>query len=151
MKSLKLLLLPGILLFFTFQTVSARARIPLGDREVLNKVADLPDTGAHKTEAGNYIDLATYHQEFNIAYILPLYIEKEPRLVSYCEKEGTYYELTDEQLATILAGNQLDGKKLNRLGFYTRYGGKILGLVLLALIIRGFAPGKKKNTQPIEV
>lgn len=71
--------------------------------------------------------------------------------MGYCEKEGTYYELTDEQLATILAGNQLDSKKLNQLGFYTRYGGKILGLVLLALIIRGFAPGKKKNTQPIEV
>ena len=103
MKHLKLLFASGILLFFSCQTVSARGvRIPFGDREVLNKVADLPDTDDYKTDEGNYIDLATLHQEFNIAYILPLYIEKEPRLVGYCEKEDTYYELTDEQLSTIL-------------------------------------------------
>ena len=81
MKHLKLLFALGILLFFSCQTVSARGvRIPFGDREVLNKVADLPDTDDYKIDEGNYIDLATLHQEFNIAYILPLYIEKEPRL-----------------------------------------------------------------------
>lgn len=60
----------------------------MGDREVLNKVADLPDTGAYKTEAGNYIDLATYHQEFNIAYILPLYIKKNPVWWVIAKKRG---------------------------------------------------------------
>lgn len=152
MKHLKLLFASGILLFFSCQTVSARGvRIPFGDREVLNKVADLPDTDDYKIDEGNYIDLATLHQEFNIAYILPLYIEKEPRLVGYCEKENTYYELTDEQLSTILEANHLDGKKLNRLGFYTRYSGKIVGLIIIALIIRGFIPNKKKNIKPVEI
>lgn len=67
--------------------IRAWCKIPFGDREVLNKVADLPDTEEYKTDNGNYIDLGTIHQEFNIAYILPLYIEQEPRLVGYCEKK----------------------------------------------------------------
>ena len=74
----------------------------------------MPDTEEYQTDDGNYIDLATFH----------LYIEKEPRLVGYCEKEDTYYELTEEQLATILKENNLDGEKLNKIGFYSRYGGK---------------------------
>lgn len=87
MKHLTLFFAFGALLFLSCQTVSARGvKIPFGDREVLNKVADLPDTEEYKTDNGNYIDLGTIHQEFNIAYILPLYIEQEPRLVGYCRK-----------------------------------------------------------------
>lgn len=90
------------------QPVSARGiRIPLGDREVFNKVADLPDTEEYTTDDGNYIDLATHHKEFNIAYILPLYIKKEPRLVGYCEKEETYYDLIRRT-----TGNDLERKQL---------------------------------------
>ena len=104
MKHLTLFFAFGALLFLSCQTVSARGvKIPFGDREVLNKVADLPDTEEYKTDNGNYIDLGTIHQEFNIAYILPLYIEQEPRLVGYCEKEDTYYELTEEQLSFRMA------------------------------------------------
>lgn len=146
MKHLKFLFALGGILFLSCQTVSARGlKIPFGDREVLTKVADLPDTEEYQTDDGNYIDLATFHQEFNIAYLLPLYIEKEPRLVGYCEKEDTYYELTEEQLATILKENNLDGEKLNKIGFYSRYGGKAVGLLIIALIIWGCIPGKKRS------
>ena len=139
MKHLTLFFAFGALLFLSCQTVSARG------------VADLPDTEEYKTDNGNYIDLGTIHQEFNIAYILPLYIEQEPRLVGYCEKEDTYYELTEEQLSAILKENNLDGEKLNKVGFYSRYGGKIVGLIIIALIIWGFIPSKKKKTEPVEV
>lgn len=152
MKQLKFLLALGGVLFLSCQTVSARGlKIPFGDREVLTTVVDLPDTEDYQADDGNYIDLATLHQEFNIAYILPLYIEKEPRLVGYCEKADTYYELTDEQLAAILKENNLDGEKLNKVGFYSRYGGKVVGLIIIALIIWGFIPSKKKEVEPVEV
>ena len=75
MKHLKFLFALGGILFLSCQTVSARGlKIPFGDREVLTKVADLPDTEEYQTDDGNYIDLATFHQEFNIAYLLPLYL-----------------------------------------------------------------------------
>ena len=77
--------------------------------------------------------------------------QKEPRLVGYCEKEDTYYELTEEQLATILKENNLDGEKLNKVSFYSRYGGKAVGLLIIALIIWGCIPGKKKEVKPVEV
>ena len=56
MKHLTLFFAFGALLFLSCQTVSARGvKIPFGDREVLNKVADLPDTEEYKTDNGNYI------------------------------------------------------------------------------------------------
>ena len=64
---------------------------------------------------------------------------------------SSYYELTEEQLATILKENNLDGEKLNKIGFYSRYGGKAVGLLIIALIIWGCIPGKKKEVKPVEV
>lgn len=58
MKHLKFLFALGGILFLSCQTVSARGlKIPFGDREVLTKVADLPDTEEYQTDDGNYIDL----------------------------------------------------------------------------------------------
>jgi len=45
----------------------------------------------------------------------------------------------------------LDGEKLNKVGFYSRYGGKAVGLLIIALIIWGCIPGKKKEVKPVEV
>lgn len=151
MKYFKFLFVLGTITVLSCQATFARIKIPFGDREVLTKVADLPDTEEYKTQKGNYIDLAVFYQEFNIAYILPLYIEKEPRLVGYCKEEETYYDLTDDQLATILQENNLDGKKLNTVGFYPRYGGKIVGLIIVALAIWGFLPNKKRKIEAKEV
>ena len=56
MKHLTLFFAFGALLFLSCQTVSARGvKIPFGDREVLNKVADLPDTEEYKTTATTLI------------------------------------------------------------------------------------------------
>ena len=55
MKHLKFLFALGGILFLSCQTVSARGlKIPFGDREVLTKVADLPDTEEYQTDDGNY-------------------------------------------------------------------------------------------------
>lgn len=130
------------------QTASARGiRVPFGTREVINIVAELPDSVQYETEDGNFIDMATIHEEYNIAYFLPLYIEKEPRLVGYSEVEDIYYEMTDEQLAEILQENNLDGEKLNRLGFYTRYGGKLVALILIGLIIYGYMSSRNSKEE----
>lgn len=53
MKHLKFLFALGGILFLSCQTVSARGlKIPFGDREVLTKVADLPDTEEYQTDDG---------------------------------------------------------------------------------------------------
>ncbi|MCD2424504.1 hypothetical protein LQ567_17120 [Niabella pedocola] len=140
--------------FFILNTHPAQARlkIPFGNREVLQTAADLPDTDAYLLpDNKHYLDLGVLHEEYNIAYILPLWVTKEPRLVGYDKKSDTFYELTGEQLREILSENKLEEKKLLRLGFYTRYGGKLVGLLLLSLIIYGFLPSKPKTITPQRV
>lgn len=153
MKKLNFLFALGVIVLLSCQAASAGIKIPLGNLEVLTKVADLPDTEDYMAEDGKYVDLATLHEEFNIAYILPLYIEKEPRLVGYNESEDTYYDFTDEQLTEILTANNLNGDELNKVGFYSRYGGKFVALLLIALIVWGIIPsrkGKEEKEEPAE-
>lgn len=143
--------LSTILVLSSYQA-NAKAKIPFGDREVLTLVADLPDTEEFLIEKGSkltnrpdqYFDLATIHEEFNIAWVLPLWINKEPRLVGYNKAKDLYYDIPDAELNQILAENKLDRKKLEKVGFYTRYGGKLVALAIIAFIIWGLIPSKKK-------
>lgn len=168
MKFYQLVIAAIVCAGFSIQHADAKAKIPVGNRQVIHKVADLPDTddyliekGAEKPRFGinkddkryqdQFMDLARLHEEFNIAWILPLWITKEPRLVGYNEANELYYELTDEQLNTIILANHLDKEKLMNPGFYTRYGGKLVGLLLIGLIIYGFLPSKPKTVVPQQV
>ncbi|MDR2281702.1 MAG: hypothetical protein LBE37_00755 [Sphingobacterium sp.] len=148
MASLKQIILVLALLVGTSCLSLAKVKIPLGEREVLNKVHDLPDTDEFKLENGSYLDLATLHTEFNIAYILPLYITAAPKLVGYDEKTKEYYDIPAKELETLLIEQKLKSSNLNKLPFYTQYGGKLVGLALIAFIIWGFIPSKKKKIEP---
>lgn len=135
----------------SYKSAEARLKIPFGNREVLTKVADLPDTDAYKSDGGGYIDLGMLYEEYNIAWIMPLSVTKEPRLVGLTKDKSTYYEIPEEELQKILADNKLDKNKLLKLGFYTRYGGKIVAGLLVALIIWGLIPSKKKPVESVRV
>lgn len=131
--------------------VFAKAKIPIGEREVLNKVYDLPNTAQFKLENGNYLDLATLHKEFNIAYILPLYITQEPILVAYDEQSETYFNIPEKELKSILVTQKLNEDDINSLPFYTRYGCKLLVLLFIAFLIWGNLPSKKSTVIPKQV
>ena len=70
---------------------------------------------------------------------------EEPKLVLIDPKEeDTFYELKQEDMDAILKENNLDGEKLNKLGFYTRYGGKLVAGLIIAALVWG-ALGRKNN------
>lgn len=148
MISLKKLLFATFILVLTSNSVFARAKIPFGEREVLTKVHDLPNTDAFKLKDGNFMDLATFHKEFNIAYFLPLYVIEEPKLVGFDQKTEAFYELSQNEIDSILTTEKLNKDELNHLSFYTRYGGKLVGLLIIGLIIWGFIPSKKRKVTP---
>ncbi|RYD97934.1 MAG: hypothetical protein EOP54_09240 [Sphingobacteriales bacterium] len=132
-------------------TAHARLKIPFGEREVIEKVADLPDTEEYAADSGGkrFIDLGRLHHEYNIAWILPLNVTQAPKLVGMVAGEAnTYYELSGEQINEIVKANNLDTEKLLSLGFYTRFGGKIVAGILVLLIIYGFIPSRKKAVTP---
>ena len=141
----------SVVAVFTLSDLSAKAKIPIGEREVLIKVHDLPNTEEYKFDNGNFLDLATLHKEFNIAYILPLYITEEPRIVGFDEKTDTYYDIPENDLKAILAEQKLNEDTLNRLPFYTRYGAKMVVLLLITFLIWGSIPSKKAKVTPKKV
>ena len=148
---MKQLILTLVILLNTCLLASSKAKIPIGERQVLNKVYDLPNTEEFKLDNGNYLDLATVHQEFNIAYILPLYITQEPKLVAYDEKTERYFDIPENELKAFLAGEKLSEDKLNRLPFYTRYGAKLIVIVFVAFLIWGNLPSKKTKVIPTKI
>lgn len=148
---MKKLFLTAILGFCTFNVISAKAKIPVGEREVLNKVHDLPNTEEFKLENGNFLDLATLHKEFNIAYILPLWITEDSIIVGYDEKTGEFYDIPENELNAILASQKIKKEEINKLPFYTQYGGKLVALIIIALMIYGALPSKKEKIEPKQI
>ncbi|TKC01771.1 hypothetical protein [Pedobacter cryotolerans] len=128
-----------------------KAKIPFGERQVLNKVYDLPNTAEFNLDNANYVDLATLHTEFNIAYILPLYITQEPILVAYDEQTEKYFGIPEDELKRILATQNLKMGDVIGLPFYTRYGCKIMVLLFIALLIWGSIPSEKRKIIPKNV
>ncbi|WP_221408674.1 hypothetical protein [Chryseolinea serpens] len=141
----------ALLIASSSTSVFARLKIPFGEREVLHKVYDLPNTEEFKVEHGNFMDLATFHKEFNIAYFLPLYVTEEPKLVGYDEQSDTFYEIPQNELDAILAAQKLNKDDLNKLSFYTRYGGKLVALLIIGLLIWGAIPSKKEEVESTNV
>lgn len=138
-----------VLLFaFSSTTAFAKIRIPFGEREVLKKVYDLPDTDSFKVRTGQYFDLATLHKEYNIAWFLPLYITEEPRLVGYDGQSDSYYDIPQNEMDAILASQKIKNADINKISFYKRYGGKLVGLLIIGLIIYGAIPSKKEKVEP---
>jgi hypothetical protein len=145
-----------ILLTFILSTyqLSAKARIPVGKIQVINTVHDLPNTEAfsENNSTTNFLDLATFHEEFNIAWVLPLWITIDPKLVLYSKTTDTYYELTDEELNTIIKDNNLNKEELLNIGFYKKYGGKLVGVLLILFMLWGlFGRDKKDDVKPKNV
>ncbi len=138
----------ALLIALSSTSVFAKAKIPFGEREVLNKVHDLPDTDEFKLKDGNFMDIATLHKEFNIAYFLPLYIIEDPKLVGFDEKTETFYDIPQNEMVAILASQKLNQEELNKLPFYTRYGGKMVAVLIIGLLVWGVIPSKKGKVIP---
>lgn len=125
---------------FTTNVVSAKLKILFGRINKIEIVADLPDTEKYAVSIGSkeYLDLARVHQEYNIAWIIPVWVTQEPKLVLAKKESDEYLELTNEQLDQVVSENKLNKESLLQPGFYTKYGGKLLVLLIIGLILYGF-------------
>lgn len=142
-----------VLLIFGLTYSFGRAKIPFGKKEVITIVSELPDNEMYETSEGSkeYLELATLHEEFNIAWILPLWITKDPKLVLYNEKSDTYYDASEEEMNEILAENKINREDVLKVPFYNKYGGKIVLLILIAGIIWSYVGKKDEEVEAKEV
>jgi hypothetical protein len=139
---------------FTTNIVSAKLKIPFGKVDKIEVVADLPDTEIFETKKGSkeYLDLARLHQEFNIAWIIPVWITQEPKLVLANKEGDEYFELTEAQLDQVISEHELNKGSLLQLGLYTRYGGKLVLILIIGLIIYSiFSKDEPKEVKPTNI
>jgi len=143
----------AIVTVLTSITASAKVRIPFGKIDKIEVVAELPNNEKYVGNKGpnDYLELATLHQEYNIAWIIPAWITEEPKLVLGKKDSDEYYELTEQQLSEIIKENNLDKESLLQLGLYTRYGGKVILIIIIGLIIYGLYPSNDdEDTEEVE-
>lgn len=148
----KVLLISALISAFTMsQEVSAKGKVPFGEVDMIKDVADLPNTEEYLIEGDRYLDLARLHKEINVAWMIPLWVTQEPKLVGYDKTDGSYYELKDSELDNIIKANNLDKEKLLTLSLYSRVGGKVVAAIIIAFMVWGFLPSKKKKVIPQNV
>ncbi len=149
---MKRLLLLLSILCLSSTILSARGiPIPIGTEQKLKVVYDLPDTEDYQDESGTNFDLARFHEEFNVLWFIPLWVTEDPKLVLM--KQGVddeYWDLDEEMIDNIVKENNLDKDELLSLGFWTRYGGKGIGLLFIIFAIWGMIPDNDDEEENVE-
>lgn len=151
---IKKILLLSFLSVLTINLVSAKAKIPFGKIDKIEIVADLPNTEKYaiSKDSKEYLDLARMHQEYNIGWVIPVWITQDPKLVLAKKESDEYFELTNEQLDQIINENKLNRESLLQLGLYTQYGGKFIVVLIIVLILYGiFSKDKPKKINPTTI
>lgn len=129
-----ILVLSGVLLF-AFNLQAKRFRIPVCfPCEKIATVQDLPDEENLK-EAGSYLNLGYMYKEYGILFI-PAWNEKG-RYVLTNEDESVYYDLKEEELNELAKKYNVELSS-NPLSFWKKIGGKIIYIILIALIVYGY-------------
>lgn len=136
---MKKIIIVSILFLLAIPVANARIKIPIGNQSKQEVVYNFPDTEDYLLDSGNYANLGRYYEVFTIVGI-PIWVTQEPQL-TIVDKDK-HYELKPEYEENILKENNLDKDKLLSLGFFTRFGGKLILLVIAIIIIFGIVSRK---------
>lgn len=129
----KILFTAALLLTIVSVESHARGRITVGKHQKIEKVADLPDSTYYEVEEGKFIDLGCIYTVYEVAGI-PVYTVEKEQLVGFVG--DTYYDLDDEIKEIIKQDIKSDDlESLNKMPFWDSWGGKLVFLAVIAIII----------------
>jgi hypothetical protein len=134
----KLLSIVLLVLAFTFlNSESAEARRKSGffsfGGEAMSKVQDFPDTETFQLEDGTYVDAGCIYKQVSILFI-PIW-NYEIRWCGYTGEDGTYLELTKEELDGMAKEANVTLAETPSLSFWDSIGGKLVFLVVIGGLI----------------
>jgi hypothetical protein len=147
MRTIKLLFLFS---FFTFCLInSAQAKgipIPVSfGGEKINEILNLPNDSTTMYSNGSYLNIACIYKQFSILWI-PIWNWDEEYCISIEGSKDHYGEKIDKERAEEIA--KIYDLKLPSASpsFWNKFGGKLIILALLALILSGAFSKKSKKT-----
>lgn len=135
------------------QSVEAKARIrlPYGEYEKIEKVAELPED--FTTDDGVQLSLGHKYTVFQIAYV-PLWTTDKGTLVGFDPANAdTYYgfdsvlDNEEGRQAILSTAGVAELTELHKIPFWDAWGGKLVGLLVVALILYGIFGREKKSEE----
>ena len=131
-------------LILSFNLAQAKLKIPVCiPCENIAVVKDLPQTDEFKDDKGNYLKLGYMYKEYGIVFI-PFW-NTDGKYVLTNEAADSYMELDDATISTLKDTHKVEISKGSPLSFWKKIGGKIVGLIILALIVWGALPDKSEK------
>ncbi|WP_413512297.1 hypothetical protein [Myroides odoratus] len=140
-----------VIAFFTINMVSAKAKIPVClPCETIETTMELPTDSEIQKIVGQKVNVAYLNTEYG-ALTMSVWNENG-RYVLADISNNTYVEI-DDQIAEILKEkHDFDVKTAESpLSFWKKIGGKLVFILIIALVIWGCLPSKKENIKPTNI
>ncbi|SDL92726.1 hypothetical protein SAMN04487898_12925 [Pedobacter sp. ok626] len=149
----KKVLLTALIAFCTITIVSAKAKIPVCiPCETIQTIQELPTDSEIQKLAGQKVNLSYLNNEYGILW-MSIWNTKGRYVLSDISN-NTYFEI-DAQAAKILKEkHNFDVETAQSpLSFWKKAGGKLVFSIIVALLIWGSIPSKKKDgeVKPVNI
>jgi hypothetical protein len=128
-------------LFFAASAVSARGVIIYSNGEKVEVTKTLPDSISIDDK---HVNLGVMYEQFSIFWV-PMWNYGETKYVFLNEEENLYYDAEEEYLRYLRDELKINVPQEPSIGFWNKIGGKMIWAVVLALIIYGSLPSRKRE------
>lgn len=126
-----------------------RIPIPAGSYPKLSKVKDLPQEEEYLTTEDKHFDLGVKYTVYQIFWI-PVWTEASPELIGYIDKDY-YVNFDDETIEAIAELNEIENiQQYAKMPFWDAWGGKIIVLGIVGLILYGYFGKSDENEDEVE-
>lgn len=126
------------------QNIEAKGVIIYHDGPNLETVQKLPADA--KMEDGTHINVGIMYNQFGLFW-MPVWNYSEAQYVLVSDDEKTYYEISESGLAELSSEFNLELKENPSPSLWNKIGIKPVLILLLAAIIWGYLPSKKKKEE----
>lgn len=142
-----LLLLGFVILFGFVSTNKANAvQVTFGPHDKLVKICDLPDEDDYMSGDGKHFDFGYKYTLFEVVF-LPIFQQGDGEIVGYIDDDH-FVVLSKEDIIEITKTNNIKNLAgLVKIPFWDAWGGKLVGILIILLLIGSIVRDRYKKTE----